>query len=104
MSSFHSWKIEDVSYTPHNARVLHPKATGHELAVIDSVSGQVVHSEPLLVTKISHDPDHWTRHWAVRIPVPEFDDFYLEIRRSSGRLEMQRDVRQQYQKLAIPSN
>ena len=101
---FHEWSIEEVSYTPHDARVLHPNATGHALAVIDSVSGVALHSEPLLVATHSHDPDPWTRHWAVRIPVPEYDDFYLEIREADGRLSVQQDIRKQYKKLEIPQD
>ena len=100
----HGWQIEDVSYTPHAARVLGPNAKSHVLAVIDSKSGEMLHWEPLLVTKFAHDTDPWARHWAVRIPVPRHDDFYLEIRHSRGRLEMQEGIRNQFRKLDIPRN
>ncbi len=67
---FQEWAIDEVEYTPHQARELNPHSTTHELAVIDSISGVVLHAEPILVSRVEHDPDVWTQHWGVRIPVP----------------------------------
>ena len=98
----HSWKIDEVVYTPHAARVLNPHSTNHELVVIDAKSGKLIHREPLLVAGYEHDPDVWTQYWGVRIPVPPHSDIYLEIRERKGRLVMQQDVPREFKKLDIP--